>query len=800
MLITRNFIQKYININKISDLEITDALNSLGFEVEKYQNLENLNSNIVLGKVVKLEKISESDKLSKVEVQISSSKIMHIVCGANNLIKNMYVILALPDAILANGMKIKKRKILNHISEGMICSYSEIGYSHLENKKLEKGIIHVRSNIINDNFLGSKEILKILKIEDTIFEYDITFNRNYGFSTLEIVKELAYYFKLTMNDEKKIALKSSGINKVIIKNEVPKIIKNIAYIKISINNNDTDGYKLDDIFSHEVKYLNIIESGINALKELASLKYAQPIILLDAKKITSNLTISNSLIYKDYQVTKKDLVITCDKNFIELIGIFKNEHYKINNKTKEIIAIALNIDPDYIRNNYLKHNQDNFDCQRYTRVPSTANIENALADFVKLLEQSKLLKSYCDIKSQHPTQLMTRKIITITSEKASQLIGVEIDDKLIKNLLTPLGFIVIKNKNILSVTIPLFRTSLLEPDDLYEEILRLFGYDKIPSKPLLLHMNYKTKNPENEFSNILENLFVNNGFSEVKTFSLVSEQELKLANYFNYKNPHFLIKPLSDDRSVMRLSLLPSLIETVGYNHSRNIYDTKIYTKEKIYHNDDLSNNHFAAISGDKILEHKISDSQITNSFYYFKGLLNSFIEKLNLNIDKLNFKTNFNDQFFNKYKSASVYYDNKHIGFIGAIHPSILLPFNIKTDVYGLEIVLEPIYQIAKNNNNTIFVKEKPKFNFIKRDISIIIKDQSYSDILNAIKTDIKYLYKVKVIDYYIGAEIPKNSYSLTISCIFYDKNKQLTDDIIKLEFNKLISKIKNLRLQIRT
>ncbi len=793
MIITRKLISKFLDISNISDNKIVDALNSLGYEVERYNQLSNLNTNIVLGKIIELKKAENSDHLNLTKVQISKTKVLNIVCGANNLRDNMYVIVALIGSKLANGLTIKQTKILNHPSEGMICSFAELGYKHESFDLKTKSIIDVIGKYANEKYIGSENILDLIGLDDSIFEYDITANRSYGLSAYDVIDELSVFFnKKIANKNLLLEMNKCNINNNIQISSQTNDIKAFASVFIKINNAKSI---LSMPFSNLLSMLEISNKNINGIADYVAIEQGQPIILLDADKIKDKLVWANNFVNKADQIYKNNLVLITENIFVNLLGIKQNPDFAITSNTQNIIAIAVFADSTVLRNQQKQFNTNNINIQRYMRFNTGINIVKALKRFLNLLNDEKYLLDYSKIIEHKPYNFQNKKI-QVDIREINKLIGNDIPIDNVVKLLSASKFSEIKllNQNqILEVQIPSLRYNLQTCDDLIEEILRLYGYSNINAVPPIMKMS---QNPSDLFNNnldVVNNFLISNNFYEVKTFSLISAEENKKFNFFNYKNEIKLIEPLTNLHETMQLSILNNLLKIINYNSSYNQKIMKIFTMENIYFDNDKNEYHLALMTKGEIINHKITKSFIPNSFFYLKGIFISLINKLGLNEQDFIFENKNINNFFHPFQSSYVYYNNNLCAIIGSIHPSNLV--NLKEEIFGLEINLTKLFSI---NIDNIKYKQKIKNNIITRDMTICLIDKSYDFVKNNLIKNIKFLQKVKIKDYYIQDNNDSQAF-LTLSFIFNSSTEQLTDVKINTEYDKIIANARNLKLIIK-
>ncbi len=788
MIITRNLINKFINLSNITDIEIINALNSLGYEVEKYNKLSNLNKGVVLGKIIDYDKAPNTDFLNLTKIDIGKSKNLEIICGANNLYIDMYVLVALPGAQLGNGAQIKESKIKDYISQGMLCSATELGYKTKEFVHKNDGIVDVISKHATDNNLGSKDILIKLGYDDSIFEYDITANRSYGLSAYETIKELAIYFKKKIKNieliedfknEKKLSIKTSNAS----------MIKGLSSIRLNVKHNKSVSMP----FLNLMKHLTIKKEDISGIAEYTTIEQGQPILLLDGSKIKSSLILTTDFEDKKNNIQKGDLVLVHENEYVSVIGIKTNQKYNATIGTKDAIAISIAIDSSFMRIQYKKYNINNSSIQRYMRFPVGVNLNKGLLRFVNILQKEGHLIEYFKI-NEHKKNNHKNKVLEFKNKDISRLIGKKISDDKIQSFLMSLDFSIKKNKEIFIVTIPQLKSHVVNLDDLIEEILRLYGYDNVESQSPIIKMSKKKNDFSKEIIEIIIGYLLSNGFFESKIYSLTNEKQNEEINFFGYKNPHKLIKPLSSEKEVMRFNLIEGLTEVIAYNSAHNFKKIKTFTIENVFFDNDKYNTHLSLVIKSEPYLHQISDTKISHSFFYVKGLLNSLLKKIGLDLKKIVYKENKHN-YFNPYKSSKVYYSGKLIAIMGELHPLIMDKHNIKNNVYGLEMNLSEIFNLNKKSITYIESKEQ---NIISRDISIVIENEIFNNLKNDIVKNVKYVKNIEVKDYYVGENISKGKVSLTLSIIF-NNDTQLTDIMVNEEYDKIVKNIKNLKLTIK-
>lgn len=804
MIITRKWLNKYINFNNVSNNDIICALNNLGFEVEYVHNFDcnNNNNNIVYGQIKKINKIPDTNlKFCIVDIYINKNqkKIHTIICEENNVLENGYVIIALPGAVLANGIKVTKYKIKNFTSEGIICSLNKLGISkkYLTLNEQNEIILTFNEKDFFYNIKNNKNILSKIGLTDYLFDINLTLNRNDCLSSYEIARELANYFKCKL-----LPLKLESIeNFKKYKNPLNVIIETLS-VKCAININIKLTYKKNILKLSDRIWLKInqYKSNINdPLSDLAiqtTIETGQPLLLYDFNKIKNNLKITDNYENKFFNIKKGDLVIKDGDEFVELIGIKVNKNYVVSDTTTEITVLSLHLNNILMKKQQQKNNINNINLQRYIKSLSYVTVELGILRFLYLLKSNGLLLelSFINLIKKYKKNINP---ISINLLYINKFIGYNFNLLEIKKLLEPLSFKFKEKKDKLFIIPPLTRTDIYYQVDLIKEIIRLFGYNNIVAKPPILQNFIKNIYPYEKTIKNFENFFLNNGFYQAKTFTLVKQQEIKNFNFFNYKNPYKLLSPLSKEHEMMRLSLTNSLLKSVIYNNVRNYKNVKLFTIEKIYTNN-KSYYHGSFICQEEIIKNKTTGEKLINSYYYIKSLLEAYLQNEQIDTNKLVYKIAPKNNVYHPYQTSNIFLEKKMLAIIGVINPIYQKKNNLKNKTYFGEINFEIICNYI--HKLPIFFTPSFKFSSSNRDISIWLPSTlKFEEIKKKILIDVENVISLEVIDQYFDyKKMPKYS-SLTISFIFNNIERQLKKEEIDKQFEKIKINIKKLKLQIR-
>jgi len=736
MIVTRRWLEEFIDLSNFSTDKIIETLNSIGQEVEGYKKYE-VPKNVVVGEVLECKKHPNADKLNVCKVDVGD-EVLEIVCGASNVVNADYVAVAKVGAILP-GIEIKKATLRGVDSFGMICSAKEIGFSDFH-----EGIL------ILDNSLGElkvgEEVGKYLN--DEVIELGVTPNRGDSFSIYGIARELSAALNIPLkNLEFSFDELQEGIGRVV------KVKKNeIKYSSLLLK-----------AFRGDIKS-NLKINLRNALCEIET-KYEKEKVLKYSMHATGVLLVLSGVENISFEDENGvDEFIYNDQKY--LIGI-RNE-IKLEDE-KEFLINASYVNPEYISELQYKLNLKTdeyfFRASRGSEVDLEFGI-NYFLNEVNLPIYSGSIDLINEIKTNY---------INLNLKEVKDIIGDEIEEEIIVNILKRLQFeIEIINDENMRVKIPPFRHDIKNIQDIAEEILRIYGIDKIKSKPL----KFKEKNRINknikflEFVNELKLKAVSNGFYEVLHFVFDDKSRLKKYGFEVIDNSIDLINPIVNELDTLRTTLLLQLLEDIQRNKANGYKRIYLFSIGSVY---------------DKNRKELQKMAFVINGYEDYENVLNSgkpkkvsfktIVDKLSQIIGEFKLIENNSHPIAHPYQNAKIIKDDIEIGVVAKLHPKVAKEFDID-DTYFAEIDLE------KLNYKTKKATEINKFPKVIRDLSLVVnKDLTFKylyDLINSLKIEeIKEFYPIDIYDL-------KDSNSLTIRFVIQAK-KTLTDE----EINGIIEKI---------
>ncbi|GAX88188.1 phenylalanyl-tRNA synthetase beta chain [Lebetimonas natsushimae] len=737
MIVTRKWLEEFINLDGISTDEIIKALNSIGNEVEGYKKIE-IPENVVIGEVIECEKHPNADKLNVCKVNVGDET-LQIVCGAKNVAAGQYVVVSKVGACLPE-IKIKKAKLRGIESNGMICAAREIGLPDFH-----EGIM------VLDNSLGELKIGEYAGnyFNDEIIELGITPNRGDCFSIYGIARELAAAFnKDIVFDEITYEEIPEGIGRVVKFDKTD--IKHSSHLIKAFNGTPKSNVK--------IKYrLSLCE--IDAKDDLDEIvKYAIHAtgVLLVPSDIKGSFEEENGV---DILKTSFGIYRVGIKNDINL------------ENPSQFIIDANYIDPEYVSEivykNKLKTDEYFYRASR----GSEPDLELGINYFIK---ESKL-KVYSS-----EMDFVTEKkplVLNVSSKEICKIIGENISENKMVEILKKLGFVVeIIGEDVFRVKVPEFRPDIKNIQDISEEILRIYGIDKIKSAPLVFEEKDRTNEviKKLNFINELKLKAVANGFYEVIHFIFDDKERLKKYGFEILEEKLDLANPIVNELSTLRSTLLLQLLDDVKRNRANGYKVIQLFSIGSVYNKNREETTKLAFVmSGNSEFEN------VKNQGKPRKVEFKDLVDKLAQVIGEFKLVENENYPLVHPYQSASIIKNGIEIGVIAKLHPKVQKDFELDETVFA-EIDLDRI----KNNKKE--AKEINKFPKVTRDLSIVIdKNTTYKEIFEIIDN-----LKIKeLVDFYpIDIYDMQQNYSLTIRFVIQGK-KTLTDN----EINDIMQKILN-------
>ncbi len=788
MLLSLKWLQNYVDISDITASELAKRITLSGIEVEKIYSLSDA-THCVVGHVLEKTKHQEADKLNICSVDLGN-EITQIVCGASNVEKGQKVVVSKVGATLPGGIKIKKAKLRGVESNGMICSFKELG---IENKLVPQEFQNGIAVLPNDAVVGA-DAISYLGFNDTILELSLTPNRSDCLSMLGIAYEVA-----------------AILDKEVIKPAGEQIPFSIDHqFKVNIQSEDCSLYYAKKITNVKIQkspqwlQSRLIACGIRPINNVVDvtnfvmMELGQPLHAFDAKKLDSpqilvrNAKNGETIVTLDdikRDLLPTDLVITDGKVPIALAGVMGGQNTEIDDNTTDVILESAVFKPLTIRKTYTRLGLRSEASIRYEKQVDPNKTLYALNRACELLV--KLASGKIDDKLSMKQQLKEeKKLIDITLVKINHVLGITLTEKDVIDVFRRLKFDFVVLKGSFVVTIPSRRQDISIQEDLIEEIIRIYGYYHL-NKTLPQTDTVGALTEKQLKKRAVKQSLIASGLDEVITYSLTNEKQAVRFQY-NEKQVEKPIKvamPMSEDRSIMRTGLIHGLIDVVSYNNARNIEDVSLFEiGKKYYLEKDLpqETNLLAGACTGVIHETKWQKKIELVDFFYVKGVVETIFEKLDV-LNKISFVQADNPSVdFHPKRTANIILDNQLIGIVGQLHPNTQKEFDLK-DTYVFEINLDAILDVTPQEMRFSPISKYPS---VTRDIAIVvdldIKAQTLKEAI--INKGNSILKSVEVFDVYQGSHVEKNKKSIAFSLVFENVGKTLTDEEVNKAYDRII------------
>ncbi len=802
MLISYNWLKKYVSLSAVEAKEVAEKLKASTVEVESLQDQGELLQNIVIGKVVSAEKHSNADKLKLCKVDIGSEE-LQIVCGGSNVREGMLVAVAKVGAKVqwhGEGMliELKPTKIRGEESFGMICASTEIGLGELFPIKDEKEIL----DLTDKNYKIGLPLAEVLGLNDWVLEIDNKSLSNRGdlWGHYGMAREVAVLYNrdLQKYETKKILPgKDFKLNVEIADYKWCSRYMAVAISDIKVG--------ASPVWLQE-KLMTLGHHPINNIVDITNyvmLDLGQPMHAFDADKVEEKIVVRTAkagekilaLDKKVYQLNENDLVIADNKKILAIAGVMGGMESAIENSTTSIIFESANFNAINIRKTSTRLNLRSDSSIRFEKSLDPNMCEIALQKAVELVleccPESKVVSKVVD---ENNFSLPVGPI-EISLDIFEKKLGIVIPEKDILNILERLGFEIKSKKGNLLVFIPTWRAvkDVSIAEDLVEEVARFYGYNNIISASLKLDNKPPLINPLRKIEkNIAVTLVKGLGYSEVDNYSFISESQIvkmgdSLEKYLELDNP------LSKERPYLRRNLLPNLLENIK-NNIENYSEVKIFEIGKVFSVHQTGARVDA--NGDHLLPRQdtwvaavCAAKKDEAPFWQVRRALECIFFEL-----KVDFETLLTDvvlSWEHPARLAAVSILGKIVGIICEINPFTSQSLGIDQRVGALQLNLSAISELLEKQSDKSTYKPSSEYPEVVRDLAFLVKKEvGHENILQAIQKTSELLKKVELFDIYEGDKIGEGYKSMAFRLVFADNTRTL----VAVEVDAIMQKIKTM------
>ena len=779
------WLQEYSDID-VNCLELGDILTMTGSKVEEVIQKGNDIKNVVVGKILEIEKHPDADKLVITKVDVGNN-ILQIVTGANNIKVNDIIPVAKDGAELPNGVKIKTGKLRGIESCGMMCSVGELNLSISDYpEQIEDGIMILGKKYEKD--LG-KDIVEVLDLKEEIIDFEITPNRPDCLSIEGLGRETAASLDKPFKNPRKNIDELQIPNKKEIEGltvdiTAPELCyRYIARVVKNVKVGPSPDWMKKRLKACGIRSINNIVDITNyVMLEMGQPMHAFDINSISGKHITvrraENGEKITTLDETERVLDENDLVIADDKKAVAIAGVMGGLNSEIEKDTQTVVFESAMFYGGNIRKTAKKVGLRTESSARYEKGLSSENTLRAInraVELVELLGAGEVVEGKIDV---YPTKQKINKI-KLDVDKINTLLGTNISKQEMINILEKLD---IKVENDMAIA-PYFRMDLEFVADIAEEIARFYGYDKLETTLVRAGTTIGVRTKEQKIENKIQEILVTNGLSEIYTYGFLSEKDLEKSKIKKelIDNAITIINPLGDEFKLMRPTTIPSMMQILSGNNNKKNQNVKLFDISRNYKNIDNQVEKGEVPLQENILTIGMYGEDV--DFYTLKGLVENILEAANVN--RYDIERETTNESYHPGRCANLKVGIDTIATFGEVHPEVLMNYEINKRVYLAEINITKIVKYSKTNKK---YTEVPKFPAAERDIAVIVdEDVQVGDIEKAITKKCKRLLKgqkgleeLKLFDIYRDEKIGENKKSVAYSLIFRDKTKSLSDDEI--------------------
>ncbi len=775
--------EEFVDLSHVSDKEYVEKLTVFGQKVETYERMDAEIKNVKVGKVLSIVRHENSDHMWVCQIDVGESEPVQIVTGAQNVHEGDLVPAALHNSYLPGGVHITKGKLRGEKSNGMLCSFAELGLTQND----LPGAYADGIWILNDeDCKPGDDINTVIGNDDTVVDFEITNNRPDCYSILGLARESAAAFGLPMRHHEPVVKGSdAGSMYEMLDVEVPaeelcrryssRMVKNV---KIA----PSPKWLRQRLRANGVRPINNIVDITNYVM----LEYGQPMHAFDYRYVGSGKIVvreaeeGETLTTLDGNVRQLQpgmLVIADEEKPIGLAGIMGGENSEILDDTTTVVFESANFDGTSIRQTALAlgmRTESSGKFEKNLDPMMTVPAVQRACELVELLGAGDVMDGIIDIINYIPEP----KRLPLEPEKINKLLGTNISREDMVMYLNRLE-IPVEGDEIL---VPSFRPDLNLMADIAEEVGRSYGYNEIPTTA------FKTStqggySPLMQMESQAGNLCRSMGYSEIITYSFVSPtifDQIRVPADSPLRNPLKIQNPLGEDTSVMRTVAIPSMLDILSRNYAYHNKAAKLYELAKIY----------LPVAGQVLPQEPkmliLGTYGAGETFFTLKGELEAILKGLNL--PKATYTAVSDHPTYHPGRCAAVSMEGVELGYMGQVHPLVCKNYGIDTEVYCVEISFTKLFDLKKPDPTYVPL---PKYPSVSRDLAIVCDEAvtvaQAEDVITSAAG--KLLQDIRLFDIYRGTGIADGKKSMAFSLELRAADRTLTDSDSEAVVSKVLA-----------
>ncbi|EIT84415.1 phenylalanyl-tRNA ligase subunit beta [Fictibacillus macauensis ZFHKF-1] len=786
MLVSYNWLKEYVEINVTAE-ELADKITKSGIEVEMVEALNKGISGVVVGHVLQCEQHPNADKLRVCQVDIGEAEPAQIVCGAPNVAAGQKVAVATVGAVLPGNFKIKKAKLRGEASHGMICSLSELGVeTKLVPKEYATGIFVMPS----DAEVGS-DALAYLNLDDHVLELGLTPNRADALNMIGVAYEVAAILNQDVILPQPAYQEHSKRADEMISVAVESAEDNPYYGAMIISNVTIAPSPLwmqNRLMAAGIRPINNVVDITNYVL----IEYGQPLHAFDYDRFGSKEILVRRAKDGEEIVTLDDatrtltnahLVITNGTEPMAVAGVMGGAVAEVSEETTTVLLEAAYFNGQRVRTSSKDLGLRSESSARFEKGIDRNRVYQAAkraADLMERFAGGQVLTGIVEAGER----TVAEGTASVTKERINQLLGTNITDEEIAAIFARLRFEVSEQEGVYTVTVPSRRPDITIDADLVEEVGRIYGYDKIPTTYLLTEARpgglsaYQTAR-----RNVMRYL-EGAGLYQAVTYALTTKEKAKSFTFSKEQESAHTISvshPMSEDRSALRRTLVPQLLEVVRHNHHRSMDDLAIFEMSAVFfaHEEAISvlpeeKRYLSGALTGLWESHPWQGEKKKVDFFVVKGILEGLFMELGLQ-QRITYE-NASLQGMHPGRTALIKLDSISVGFVGQLHPVTQKDWDLN-ETYVFELDFDALMETTVEQ--TVY-ETLPRFPSMTRDIALVVDRSLPAGDLSTVIYEAggSLLKECRMFDLYEGDRMEEGKKSLAFSLKYFDPERTLTDE----------------------
>ncbi|WP_270774623.1 phenylalanine--tRNA ligase subunit beta [Streptococcus anginosus] len=788
MLVSYKWLKELVDVTVLSE-ELAEKMSTTGIEVEGVSSPAEGLSKIVVGEVISCEDVAETH-LHVCQVNVGEEALRQIVCGAPNVRAGIKVMVALPGARIADNYKIKKGKIRGLESLGMICSLGELGISDsVVPKEFSDGI-----QILPKEAVPGDSVFPYLDLDDEIIELSITPNRADALSMRGVAYEVAAIYDKSVHfkDFPLLETQDQAGEQLSVAIETDKAPFYAARILENVTIAPSPQWLQNLLMNAGIRPINNVVDVTNYIL----LYFGQPMHAFDLDTFEGNQIVVREARAGEKLVTLDDeereletsnLVIAVADKPVALAGVMGGAATEISSQSRRVVLEAAVFDGTSIRKTSGRLNLRSESSSRFEKGINLATVTEALDAAASMIADLAGATVQAGIVSAGQVDTSDVEVVSTLSD-VNRVLGTELTYTDIEDVFRRLGFGLTGDAERFTVSVPRRRWDIHIEADLYEEIARIYGYDKLPAT---LPKGDGTAGQLTETQKLrrkVRTVAEGAGLTEVITYALTTpEKAVQFST--NPSNLTELMWPMTVDRSVLRQNMVAGILDTVAYNVARKNKDLALYEIGKVFEQtgnpqEELPTeiNSFAYALTGLVTEKDFQTPAVPVDFFYAKGILEALFDRLGL---KVEYTATQALAGMHPGRTATISLDGQVVGFVGQVHPVTAKDYNIP-ETYVAEINLTAIEQVIQPAKPFV---EITKFPAVTRDIALLLKAEiSHKEVVEAIEAaGVKRLTDIKLFDVFSGEKLGLGMKSMAYTLTFQNPEDTLEDEEVARYMEKI-------------